>query len=315
MSEALSPAGNPTAAPAAATGAPGAGGAPSPTAAPNGSGAPPAAPANGAAPAWYQGLGPAAETAQLFQTKGWKNIDEVSKAYHDLEKVVGAKGVIVPGEKAGDDEWGKFYDGLGRPKTGDEYKIPLPGDDYTQTEQDKAYEKAMRPAFHKAGLTQRQIDIIAGAHNGAFAEVRKSVEAAQADAVKAGEAEIETLKAQWGPKANANIALAQQAAQSIIPKDSDLWARVEKHIGAGAMVDLMYRVGTQFSESGGALKAGGGAGAALTKEQAQAEIDKFNQEISLDPKHPYRDASNPAHAASHERMFRLMQIVHPGNIG
>lgn len=282
-------------------------------------GTPPAgggAPAGGTpAAAWFSGLGPEPATAQLLETKGFKNINEFSKAYHDLEKVVGAKGVPLPGEKATDEDWGKFHAQIpGYPKSAEEYKVPLPSADYKPSEAETGYHKAITAAAHKAGLTQRQLDIIGGAHNEAMAAVSKSMKDAAAADIATGEAAIETLKQTWGPKANANLALAQRTAQSLIPKDSPLYDQLDKLMGAGPFVDFMYRVGTQFSESGGVLKAGGGNGAAMTPEQAKADIDKFNQEISLDPKHPYRDASNPAHQAAHEKMFRLMQIAHPGNI-
>ncbi len=270
---------------------------------------------NGAA-AWFAGLGPEPATAQLLETKGFKNINEFSKAYHDLEKVVGAKGVPLPGEKATDEDWGKFHAQIpGYPKSAEEYKVPLPSADYKPSEAEAGYHKAITAAAHKAGLTQRQLDIIGGAHNEAMASVGKSMKDAAAAEIATGEAAIEALKQEWGAKANANLALAQRTAQSLLPKDSPLYDQLDKLMGAAPFVDFMYRVGTQFSESGGVLKAAGGNGAAMTPEQAMAEIDKYNQEILADAKHAYKDPNNPGYAQAQEKMMRFHKIAYPGVIG
>ena len=226
MTDSMPPAGTapvstPAATPAVSTPAAGA--------PPAGSGAPPAAPAT---PSWFAGLGPEPATAQLLETKGFKNINEFSKAYHDLEKVVGAKGLILPGDKATDEDWGKFHAQVpGYPKSAAEYKLPLPSADYKPSDAETGYHKAITAAAHKAGLTQRQLDIMGGAHNEAMAGISKTLKEAAAGEIATGEAAIEALKEGWGAKANANLALAQRTAQSLIPKDSPLYDQLDKLMG------------------------------------------------------------------------------------
>lgn len=276
------------------------------------------APAATPAPAakWYAGMAPAPEAAQLIDSKGWNNLNEVTKGYHELEKVVGAKGLPLPGEKAGDEEWTKFHHAIpGVPKAPTEYKIPLPAADYQQNDADKTYESGMRPAFHKAGLTQRQVDILTAEHNKQFGEMQKSI-AGQAEAARAaGETELATLQKAWGADATKNVALAQTAAQTLYPKDSPEFAKLEKLMGAGAMVDHFYRVGLMMSEGGGVVKPGAQAGfGTMTPEQAKAAIDSFNAEIAANPKHPYFDDRHPEHRAANEKMMRFHTIAYPGSI-
>ena len=41
------------------------------------------------------------------------NVENLAKSYVHAQSVIGKKGVIKPGEKASDEEWGNFYKELG----------------------------------------------------------------------------------------------------------------------------------------------------------------------------------------------------------
>lgn len=310
-------------APAAAAAAPGAG-----AGSPGGS-LPAAAPAAGAATGleWLTPLAAEPKTVQLFQSKGFKNINEVSKAYHDLEAVIGAKGHIAPKDDAPPEEWAKFHKALGAYDDPAKVEIALHDPNYQPTDAEKGMHEALRKAAVDAGLTPRQWKALNGAYNGIVGKTLDGLKEAAAAENAAGEKAIADLEAGWRKNGIDPVqakALAQTAAQSIVPKDSPLYGQIEKALaldgkpgsGSAAMVDLFHRIGTMMSESGGALKPGAQRSlAAQTPQQAQADIANYNAEISANPKHPYHNPHDPGHKAAHEKMMRLMTIAYPGNIG
>lgn len=297
-----------------------------------GAGAQPGAGANGAGgngaggTPWYAPLGAEPKTAQLFDAKGFKNINEVSKAYHDLEAVIGAKGVIVPKDDAPPEEWAKYHKAVGAYDDPAKVEIALHDPKYQPTDAEKGMHEALRKAAVEAGLTPRQWKALNGAYNGIVGKTLDGIKQAAAAEDTAGETAIAELEAGWRKNGVDPVkakALAQRAAQTIIPKDSPLYGQIEKALaldgkpgsGSAAMVDLFHRIGTMMGESGGVLKAGGANGSAQTPTQAQADINAYNAEISANPKHPYHNPHDPGHRAAHEKMMRLMTIAYPGNIG
>ena len=100
---------------------------------------------------------------EALASKDWANPDAMAESYLNLEKTVGAKGVSVPGESATDEDWSNFYDQLGRPKEATDYTFAMP-EGVEAKPSDLAYQKAMAPALHEAGLTQRQVDIMGSKH-------------------------------------------------------------------------------------------------------------------------------------------------------
>lgn len=287
-----------------------------------------AAPANGADAAlgWLTPLAAEPKTVQLFQSKGFKNINDVSKAYHDLEAVIGAKGHIAPKDDAPPEEWAKFYKALGAYDDPAKVEIALHDPNYQPTDAEKGMHQALRKAAVEAGLTPRQWKALNGAYNDVVGKTLDGLKEAAAAESAAGEKAIADLEAGWRKNGVDPVkakALAQTAAMNLIPKDSPLYGQVEKALaldgkpgsGSAALVDLFHRIGTMMGEGGGVVKAGGANGMAQTPQQAQADISTYNAEIAANPKHPYHNPHDPGHKAAHEKMMRLMTIAYPGNIG
>ena len=62
---------------------------------------------------WTGALDEAAR--RLVATKGWKGPEDVVSSYGHLEKLIGQKGVIRPGDNAPPEAWDSYYRALGRP--------------------------------------------------------------------------------------------------------------------------------------------------------------------------------------------------------
>ena len=66
---------------------------------------------------WYDAF--PEDVRGLVQNKGWQSPVDAIQSYTNLEKFLGAdkagRGLVLPKDDAGADEWGQVYDRLGRP--------------------------------------------------------------------------------------------------------------------------------------------------------------------------------------------------------
>ena len=253
---------------------------------------------------WRASLEPGLRKA--VDVKGYKTPGELASAYVDLEKLVGAETIKLPGEKAGQEEMDAFYNKLGRPETPDGYDLgdwrppeDVPWDDDEQ--------KVAMAGLHKAGLTNAQMTAamsiygqhLARAHESNLAEAEKESKKAEA-----------TLREEWGSAYEEKMNLANRAVKAL--GDQELVAEFNK-TGLGdklAMVKAFATVGAFMQEDGTLTGLGGGAGGfSMTPEEAKAEIGKMES----DPKQMeiLREMSHPQHDALVKKRDGLYQMAYP----
>ena len=114
-----------------------------------------------AAPNWLDGADEV--TVGYVQNKGWEKPTQVLESYRNLEKLMGAdragNTVILPKPDATPEEFGKFYDRLGRPSDAAGYKLQVPQGG------DPEFAKIAGNWFHESGLTAKQGEELAGRWN------------------------------------------------------------------------------------------------------------------------------------------------------
>lgn len=258
---------------------------------------------------WYAGSGLDPAIEQRIHTRGYKSWADVAKAEFNQAELIGKKGVIVPGENDPPERWAEYHKAIGAVEAPDKIEIPyLEGAKPSEFEQ--RMEKAMRPAFAKAGLTQRQINVLVkeGYHEFAKGELA-GIAQSQQQAQQQGETEIAALRQELGPKADAYIATAQRAARALLGKDPAFAGDLDKLLGAGRFVRLMGTIGEQFFREGSpALNAGGG-GYAMTKEQAVVEIAKLNGDRNVQA--ILQDKQHPEYRVMVQKRDELYRIAYP----
>lgn len=84
---------------------------------------------------------------------GTPNVSEMAKMLGNLQRVIGKKGIIPPGENASPSEMEAFHKALGKP---DSYKFEIPKD-YESYYDKPTVDEAMS-RLGKVGLTQKQFD-------------------------------------------------------------------------------------------------------------------------------------------------------------
>lgn len=247
---------------------------------------------------WTSTLSP--DVRARVQVSEYKSPDEIGVALINAEKKIGAKGVIVPGENATDEDWNKFYNELGRPETAEAYELGdfktpenLPWDGEAQTE---ALE-----GFHGLGLNSKQAEGVLGIYLG---YVEKEVTKAANEAAAAETA----LRKELGTAYDAKMDLANRVVRHFGGEDLVTEFKQNGQGRNAQMIKTFIGIGEAFGEDG-PLGDGGGGGFAMSPAEAQAEIQK----LESDPENgkALTDQSHPKHGEVMKRRGELFKMAYP----
>lgn len=203
------------------------------------------------------------------QNKGWDSPMKVLDSYQNLEKLFGAdkagRTVVMP--KEGED-YGAFYDKLGRPTGPDGYKIDAANGDAN-------YTKVLAEKFHELGLTKTQGEQFSGWLNEMMQNGQQN-EAAQQTAMF--QAENQQLRSDWGAAYDKNVLIAREGVRSLGFDEASV-SKIENAIGHKATMELFQKFGALLPEDN-LVTAGSnsGFGSAMTPAQAKAEIQSLMQD-------------------------------------
>ena len=228
----------------------------------------------------------------VLQAKGWKGPADALKGYVEMERYAGGA-VRIPGETAAPEEWGKFYERLGRPAKAEDYKLPVPEG------QDDGFAKRAAGWFHEAGLPAKQA--------GKLAEQWNAWQAEQDAAFKQqDQANLATLKKEWGGQYDAKAALAQRAMKLASEQEKQ---RIEWALGSAGALKFFAGFGARLGED--KLIGDGGGGFGASPEAARAELAA----LQADPQFMTRLMQRgPGHDEAVERFQRLTQQLNPGAV-
>jgi hypothetical protein len=234
----------------------------------------------------------------LVQTKGWQTPVDAINSYANLEKFLGAdkagRGLVLPKEDAGADEWGQVYDRLGRPKAPDGYKLPIPQGDTGEFAQQAA------KVFHDAGLTTKQAEALANWWNQTQEQVMGSQEQTL---VQNSEAEMAQLQQEWGRDFDANIEAGRRAARQF-GVDADTISAMESSIGTKKVMELFTKIGKGLTEDT-FVDGAGNRGFGVSPEAARVRIGQ----LKSDPEWTAKYLGGNADAKA--EMERLLRAAYP----
>ena len=241
------------------------------------------------------------ELRQALAPKGYKSPDDLARAYLAAESKIGAKGVVVPGEKATPADWDAFYAALGRPEAADKYEIKPAAD----LKPDPEREKAFRERAHKAGLTPRQAAALyADEETARVAEARKA-----ADATVAADA---ALKQEWGAQYDAQIDRAKAAVPLVFGDKFEEARHLKLADGSYALDNPLIlrglaKIGELTGEAGGDPREARLTGGATTPDAARAEIQKLTADKEFQG--AFLNSRHPEHGQAIARMQRLQALA------
>lgn len=242
---------------------------------------------------WYDGF----EDADLkgyVQNKAWKDPSELALGYRNLEKLLGGEKLPMP--KGADDKegWGRVYDALGRPKTAEEYKLPVPEGDSGE------FAKVASGKFHELGLTAQQAQGLAEWWN--QTQQGQAEQSAQAQSQNV-EKQLTDLKTEWGGAYDENIELGRRAAREF-GMTQEMLTKMENGMGTAEMLKFMSKIGrgmTEHNFEGGKTNSGFG----MTPEAARTRINDLRNDQAWASKYLSGDADARA------EMARLMALGYP----
>lgn len=247
-------------------------------------------------------LGEADETTVGYvQNKGWQEPKQVLESYRNLEKLMGAdragNTVILPKPDAPPEEFGKFYDRLGRPSDPQGYKIEVPKEGG-----DPEFAKAAAAKMHELGLSQKAGEELARWWNeqagGTLASQKQQME-------QAFQADDQALKAQWGAAFTQELNKAQQAARAL-GVDESMIDNFQKVMGHKATMEFFNKIGNKIGESdfvnGQETR---NFNAAMTPGQAMARIAELKADKNFVARYVNKDAEAVA------EMKRLHGFAYP----
>ncbi|MCW3505655.1 hypothetical protein K6Y79_36930 [Burkholderia cenocepacia] len=182
------------------------------------------------APTWLQSIADA-DLRQFVEAKGFKDVGEAVKAMRELET---------------------------------KHAAPASVEDYQLGDGDFA--KTAATWFHEAGIPADAAKALAEKWNGYVGEQNAATEAAR---LAKGEAELTTLKGEWGVDYDKNVELGRQAMRKF-GVSGEVIDKLAGATGDAATIKVFSQIGASLSE--GVLNPGGagGSGAALTNEDARA---------------------------------------------
>jgi hypothetical protein len=263
----------------------------------------PAAPAAGVAPSAPPSPGSVwtaafdEDTNAYVSNKGWKEPQDLLTSYRNLEKFAGgAKNLLeLPPEGATPEQLDAFYSKLGRPGNPDEYGLDVPqGGDPELTNWFKG-------TAHKLGLTATQAKALYSEWNGMSGTMQEKLQTQRAQET---EAELRSLKGEWGQAYDTHVAAGRRAVQAL-GLDAARLSAYEDKLGTGEMLKLFATLGSKMGED--SFEGGrGDAGFGTTPAQARQEIAdlKMNKEFMGNYIAGNPDAVN--------KMRRLMEAAHAG---
>ena len=228
----------------------------------------------------------------------YKTVGELIKGHGEAVKLVGAKGVIVPGENAPKEEIDKFHNTLGRPEKADGYKFENLKDMHAELKITPEVETNFRNFAHKHGLTQKQA---AGIRQEYFGMLSQSL-TKKDEATATAKHEAETaLRTEWG----ADYPNKLKKTQSLIDKFGGEEARTAfGDLGNNPIVlKTLATIAEKFSEDSFTL---GSTHTESTVSEAQRKIN----EILSNKEHMFHK-TGPGHKEAVEEMLRLNEIITP----
>lgn len=171
--------------------------------------------------------------------------DAFIKAMLDDRKTNGTA-IKLPGENATDEEWGKFYDRLGRPASSNDYGLSkdIPeGLDFNE----EFYNEFTREIY-TAGLTKKQAEKIYNWYNNKSAEMAKDIDAKiQASYKKSVDDAVASLKKEWGTDYQQNLDSAVAMANKFLSPATKQYLNATKLGNNPLLIKDFYNLSKQVS--------------------------------------------------------------------
>lgn len=239
---------------------------------------PPAAgnPASGTQTSWKDSLPPEIKTHASIAS--FESVADLAKSHVNAQTMIGKKGVIVPGEKATDEDWGNFYKGIGVPSL-DKYDLGLS----KETQIDETLVTKYKEFAQKNGMLPKQAKANVEFQIALNAEMKKAQDAQKETTKKDN---LATLKKEWGEGFDREAAYAQSTISQL--KMGQEFKKVLEEAGLGlnpVVAKALSEMGKFFGED--KIRGEGGGKFGMTPAEIIQEHESLQAELwSMDKNDP-----------------------------
>ena len=194
--------------------------------------------------------------------------DAFIKAMLDDRKANGTA-IKLPGENATDEEWGKFYDRLGRPASSNDYGLSkdIPeGLDFNEE-----FYNEFTKEIYTAGLSKKQATQIYNWYNNKSAEMAKDIDARiQASYKKSVDDAVASLKKEWGTDYQRNLDSAVAMANKFLSPATKQYLNATKLGNNPLLIKDFYNLSKQVS--GAQMRGEGPSGNIASLAELEAKM-------------------------------------------
>lgn len=233
-----------------------------------------------------------------------KDVGNLAKSYINSQKLIGKNRIALPGENATDQEWGQFYDSLGRPEKPEAYNF---GDRPVMPEgmqYDEQFETTFKGLAHQAGLTPQQAKTLYdGYHNYVGNKMTSEGQDTEAQANQW----VDSLKKEFGKAYDERVDLAQRAVETYGSPELNEWLD-NTGMGNNPMIVKMFaKIGEGLAE--GVADSTSQRSFTMTPDQARQEIARYNRDGDF--MNAYNNGDHTSHAEAVQKMNNLFQLAYP----
>lgn len=250
---------------------------------------------------WFASLPPElAGDPTLASFKG-KTPADVAKSLVNAQKLIGSKGLIQPAKDAPPEEWGKFWNALGRPESPDKYQLP------DKLPEGVAVDKSKLAAFskwaHEQGFNDQQHAAMIRYEADRQATEAKNTQQAR---VAKLEQDVTALRKDWGDSFDQKIGLAREAAKRFGGED----ILSDESLGNDPRVIRMLATVGKLIAQDEVIGTGRGTQFRLGPAEAQAKIQGMYADPAISKSLANR--RDPNHEKHKAEMESLYSIAYPG---
>lgn len=217
----------------------------------------------------------------------------LAKSWINAQKMIGANKVVIPDDKASDEERAAFYNKLGRPESPEKYELKPP-EGYKL---DDATSKQMKETAHKLGLTPSQLNgLVAFDHE----RIKAASESKDANEMNEIRAEIFDYQKQLGgeEKYKAKVDEARFALNELATPSLKKFLEETKLGSRPDMIEFFSSLKGMMDD--GKIRDGTGVGFGADPVSIQEEINQLE-----DPKSPLWDFNHPQRQTYVEKRDKL----------
>jgi len=236
----------------------------------------------------------------------FKSSEDMAKSYVSLEKKIGAKGVIVPGEGAKPEDINAYQIALGRPENAEGYRFDTPEGLHKNIQITPELENGFKDVALKLGLTNEQAAGLRMYQLDSLTAQINTSEKTRGDNLLNAQTE---LRKEYGGKYDETVGTALKVVDKF--GGADVKALLNE-TGLGnnpAVIKMMAKIGSSLSED--SIGKIGGGNPLMSPAQAKAEVAKINMAAQADSKHPLMDETHPEHKEAISKRDSLYKLAYP----